>query len=196
MFARGDEDDLIQAGNLGLLKALAKFDPTKGAWTQYAKQWIFDAMNTDVVEVRDIARTVGRRQRKMPRAVRRKAYRIQATFGRPATSEELGVSEADFATWTAPRPQFVAYEPTGSSRLTWKGVDFSLSVTKGPTILTPAFWRALASLSEFEARVLLALVVDEKPVNEVARSEGHEERWARATYRRAIEKMRAAMAVP
>jgi RNA polymerase primary sigma factor len=33
-------EDLVQEGNLGLLKAFEKFDPTKGKWGTYASWWI------------------------------------------------------------------------------------------------------------------------------------------------------------
>jgi RNA polymerase sigma factor (sigma-70 family) len=33
-------DDLVQEGNLGLLRAAEKFDPKRGSWGQYAYGWI------------------------------------------------------------------------------------------------------------------------------------------------------------
>ncbi len=200
-YSPSEIDDLVQAGNLGFLRALEKFDPAKGTWGQFSKRWIFDAMDTDVVEVRPIARVVGRRQRKMPRAVRREAYRIAARTGRPATAQELGISEEDLEMWSKKATFLRLEEATVDGFLPSNAAPSvtpqrALIATDSRTILTPAFWRALASLEEPEARVFLSLVVDEKPLTEVARIEGHEERWARATYNRAVEKMRASMAVP
>ncbi len=199
--ARGDADDLLQAGRIGVVRAIEKFDPAKGAWTQFAKRWIFVEMERGVVELRPQARVTGRRSKKMPRAVRRHAHRILSATGRAATAQELGISEADWEAWQkAPAVvrEYCEQETAGDRRGPHSPApDILAAAATHPneTILTPAFWRALAALSEIEARVFLAIVIHETPVNEVARSEGHEERWARSTYKRAIEKMRDAMAV-
>jgi len=42
--------DLIQEGNLGLMKAIAKFDPQKGRLTTYATWWIHQAINRAIYE--------------------------------------------------------------------------------------------------------------------------------------------------
>ncbi len=198
-----DEDDLMQAGRIGVLRAIEKFDPSRGAWTQYAKQWIYVEMDRGVVAMRSDLRT-----KKMPKEVYLRAKEIERTTGRSPTAEQLGVSEEDLAIW---RTKFVGYgenakDVTGDgservdsgARVAWANEAMRVSASRsGQTILTPAFWRALASLPEVEARVFLGIVVDEKQVKEVAASEGYEERWATATYRRAVEKLRVAMkAVP
>lgn len=81
-----DLDDLIQAGMVGLLDALGRFDSTQGAsFTTYASQRIRGSM-IDELRSRDWA----------PRSVRRNAREIEETirrldqqFGRPAEEREI-----------------------------------------------------------------------------------------------------------
>ncbi len=193
-------DDLRQCGRMGVLKAIEKFDPSRlkygtfeRLWKEFAKQWIFDAMDRGVTRVRDIAPVVAKRLNRsggMPKEARREARRIEAITGRPATAEELGVSEEVLAESRAKSLMRQLHPRVGDGP-----VPAALLVASESTILTPSFWRALASLTKTEADVFIDIVIHEKQVKEVAASEGHEERWATATYRRAIEKMRAAMAV-
>ncbi len=197
-----DEEDLMQAGRIGVMRAIDKFDPTRGAWTQFAKQWIRHEFTYGVILKRPIARVTGWRSKKMPRDVRKAAHRIEATTGKAATAQELGVSEEDLETWNkkAVVAEYSEVEVgSGGSGPRSRVLDTSAVVaaasTPSQTILTDSFWRALASLAPQEARVLLAIVVDERQVKEVAQAEGHEERWGTATYRRALAKMREAMVV-
>ncbi|SDK94229.1 RNA polymerase sigma factor for flagellar operon FliA [Modicisalibacter muralis] len=81
-----DLDDLIQAGMVGLLDALGRYDSTQGAsFTTYASQRIRGSM-IDELRSRDWA----------PRSVRRNAREIEETirrldqqFGRPAEEREV-----------------------------------------------------------------------------------------------------------
>ncbi len=189
-----DEEDLMQAGRIGVMRAIDKFDPTRGAWTQFAKQWIRHEFTYGVILKRPIARVTGWRSKKMPRDVRKAAHRIEATTGKAATAQELGVSEEDLETWNKKVTVSEYAEQSERGGLPCPAVVAVASIPS-QTILTDSFWRALASLAPQEARVLLAIVVDERQVKEVAQAEGHEERWGTATYRRALAKMREAMVV-
>ncbi len=187
--AKGDADDLLQAGRMGVMKALEKFDlshkvrgealrnPGK-AWREYAKQWIRDEMMLDVVARRAIVRTA-------PKVTDRiiDGKRVQKrVISNPLLVTGSDGKEQD---WNATAPGWNGPGPLGLS-----------DTTPQPTILTPAFWRALASLTEQEARVFLAIVVDEKTVTEAAAAEGHRVEWGTQTYRKALGKLRADMGVP
>ncbi len=212
--ARSDSelDDLMQCGRMGVLKAIEKFDPSRlkygtfeRLWKEFAKQWVLDGMDRGVARVRDIAPVAAKRLNRsggMPKEARREARRIEATTGRPATAVELGVSEAVLAESSA-KPRMFPLSGNNSNFGEYFDMAYMpripapLILSPDQTILTDSFWRALASLTDTESRVFCDIVIHEKQVKEVAASEGHEERWATATYRRAVEKMRAAMsAVP
>ncbi len=198
--ARGpaDEDDLFQAGCIGLLTAIEKFDPSRGAWTQYAKQWIYNSMHREVVDLRNDVRLPIDKGKEV-RALKRRIAKAETSTGRTPTQAELGASDE---LWTLVHREgsepivFPDGEQRHRGRQPIGNNPHPLEVPVDPVILPKAFWRALGSLTPQEVRVLTALVVDEKQVKEVAEAEGHEERWARSTYKKALEKMRAAMAVP
>ncbi len=163
---RGDTDDLLQAGRIGVMKALEKFqvrlpgNPLK-AWKEFAKQWIWGEMMRGVVAVRAVVRTA-------PQVVDRivDGKRTQ----KRVVSKPVMMGPGDGKCHHEPSTPRPGYN----------------------TILTPSFWRALASLTEQEARVFLA-IVDEKTVTEVAAAEGHLVEWGTHTYRKAVLKLRAEM---
>lgn len=196
----GDLDDLVQAGRIGVLRAIQKYDPARGAWTGYAKQWIKEEMRNSIVAMYQAGDTP-RWSRGMPPAVRANAQRILALTGKAATAEQLGVSEEDFARYTrkgGPSKQYDEDKSATAPRsepCNFVSQASTEQATQAPCVLTDAFWRALASLTEQEARVFVDIVLHEKQVKEVAKAEGYEERWGTATYRRALAKMREAMVV-
>ncbi|MGL6159425.1 RNA polymerase sigma factor FliA [Microbulbifer sp.] len=79
-------DDLIQAGMVGLLDALQRFDPNAGAsFSTFASQRIRGAM-IDELRTRDwLPRSV----RRNARAVEQHLYRLEQRLGRPAVEREV-----------------------------------------------------------------------------------------------------------
>lgn len=89
-------EDLIQAGRLGYMKALEKFDPEKGAFPTYAQHWI----RHEVQQAALVETTIRKpKDSGLPYAALKKMDEIRTRFGRDATAEELGVSEADLSRW-------------------------------------------------------------------------------------------------
>ena len=92
-----ESEDLFQAGRIGLLIALRKYDPSKAAFSTYAAHWIRDQFQQCHLHLdREIYRPKGYG---LPFSIVRKMDAIQAKDGREATPEELGVSREKLAEW-------------------------------------------------------------------------------------------------
>jgi len=81
-----DVSDLIQAGAIGLMDAMEKFDPNKGAqFKTYAEFRIRGAMLDEIREMDWVPRSVRDKVKKL-----QKTYRdLEKQYGRPAKEEEV-----------------------------------------------------------------------------------------------------------
>jgi len=163
-------DDLVQQGNLGLLKAAAKFDPEKNCrLVTYAAYWIRAEIRDYVVRSYRIVRLgTTRTERRAMRAFRRRGVENAAEL-----AEESGMPRARAELlWPLLTQGDVSLDlhhddrEAGIDRLAAHPPDPEETVDRAYTIraVRSALDDALATLTERERRIVDARMLSDEPV--------------------------------
>lgn len=106
-------DDMVQAGRIGYVAALDKFDPAKGAFPPHAKAWIRHEVQKAAHNEMTIRKPRGSG---LSKDTLRKMDQVRAREGREPEAEDLGIKDEKLTNWRT--------EPVVMSYYTPVNVDY------------------------------------------------------------------------
>lgn len=93
-----DEDDVLQAAQMGLLRAARDFDPEKGSFSTHAAWHIRDYVQRWTGKTSAIVRP---KSAKMPASVAKAMSKFRLMHGREPSAEDLGITQAQLDEWSS-----------------------------------------------------------------------------------------------
>ncbi|EEG76505.1 sigma-70 family RNA polymerase sigma factor [Dethiobacter alkaliphilus] len=148
--AHVNRDDLLQAGMLGLLEALQRFDPTRGVkFESFAALRIRGAMLDELRRLCWVPRSVVREMREMDRAVQELATQLGREPAEEEIAEKMGI--------TIPQLRKITGMINSSSLLSLEDTLLAVPAVDGPEV------EALDRLIAAEDRQRLAEAIGQLP---------------------------------
>lgn len=95
--SEADADDAMQAGSMGLLRALEDYDHEKSSFSTYAAHWIRDHMQRWAGKTTPVTRP---RSASMPASVAKAAALHRLKTGKEPEAVDLGITEEQLAMWS------------------------------------------------------------------------------------------------
>ncbi len=93
-----DKEDAMQAGSMGVLRAIKDFDPTLGSFSTHAGNHIRDYVQRWSGKNASVSKP---RSASMPASVARAAQRFRQTHGSEPDASDLHVTDAQFIEWSS-----------------------------------------------------------------------------------------------
>ncbi len=197
--ARGDLDDLLQAGRMALAEAIDKCDPSRGlgAFRALAVKKINSAFDREVIRGRpQVLSEMSNKARTndMPGAVKRAEQAFVARHGRAPTAEELGVDADDLVMWRASN-KFDEYAETDEECGVSAGA-IAAAVQDTHHALSKKIRRTIGDMTLQEQRILLARAIEGLDFAVIGQDEGLQRLTTWRIYEKAIMKLRAVLGAP
>lgn len=187
-----DAADAMQAGSMGLLRALEDYDPGRSSFSTYAAHWIRDHMQRWGGKASAITRP---RSASMPASVAKAAALFRVKTGREPTATDLGVTEAQLTEWS--EASHVVYldedsEEHGRPELTADASEAEHTVER--MALESAWTEAVAALPERNQQIAEAVMWNGETTVAVAERHGISQGFVTQICQRVEERLKRAIA--
>lgn len=93
-----DKEDAMQAGAMGVLRAVVDFDPARGSFSTHAGNHIRDYVQRWTGKTVAVVRP---RSATMPASIARAAAKYRMTYGREPAASDLGITDQQLAEWSS-----------------------------------------------------------------------------------------------
>lgn len=93
-----DEDDVLQAAKMGVLRAARDFDPVKGTFATHAAWHIRDYVQRWTGQTSAVVRP---KSAKMPASIAKAMSQFRMKYGREPSAEDLGITREQLDEWSS-----------------------------------------------------------------------------------------------
>lgn len=194
-------EDLIQAGAIGVMKALPKYVPGKGAFATYAAHWVRDEVQNCMLHQMRLYRPRGSG---LAYSTFRKIEAFEALENRMPTAEELGVKPEVLEAWRM-SPTFVDIDQGDGEKN--EGSSYHARSMQRETAIDAdqeerlvierqriRVLGAIARLKEAERRIIVAIFFQDKNYDDLAKKEDLSDETIRKLKISAFEKLKKLLA--
>ncbi len=172
-----DKEDAMQAGSMGVLRAIQDFNPELGTFSTHAGNHIRDYIQRFSGKTVSVARP---RSASMPASIARIASKYRMTHGREPSAQDLGVTEAQLDDWSS-GTHFVEIAATTDDHRTSgsgsSGIELSGNLEEAEHVgarydIRAAWEAAIGDLSPRNVAISRAFWLEGKEVHDIAAEHG------------------------